>query len=42
MKVGVSVTEGKALLSVGMTRELAPKKGALPGSNIGPVSVAKH
>jgi len=38
MKVGVSVTEGKALLSVGMTRELAPKKGALPGSNIGPVS----
>ena len=33
MKVGTSSVR------VGMTRELGPKKGALEGSNIGPVSV---
>lgn len=38
-KVGVTVTEGTASLNVGITSEDAPKKGALPGSNIGPVSV---
>jgi hypothetical protein len=33
------VREGMAVLSVGMTRPLWPKKGALPGSKGGPVSV---
>jgi|TARA_R110002003_G_scaffold125_4_gene11396 hypothetical protein len=39
MNVGVTSVVGTALLRVGMTRELAPKKGAFPGSKTGPVSI---
>jgi len=38
--VGVTTEVGAAVLSVGSTRPLGPKKGALLGSNTGPVSTA--
>ena len=40
MKVGVCVKVGTSSVSVGMTRELGPKKGALEGSNNGPLAIA--
>jgi hypothetical protein len=39
MKVGVCVNVGTSFVSVGITRELGPKKGALEGSKRGPLAV---